>query len=72
MTKVVVLGGSGFLGSNVVDAFHRRGYQVETCSRRSGVDARQEHTLTAYLRRVQPDILVHCAANVGGIAYNAK
>jgi len=72
MTKVVVLGGSGFLGSNVADAFHRRGFQVETCSRRSGVDARQEHTLTAYLRRVKPDILVHCAAHVGGIAYNAK
>ena len=72
MTKVVVLGGSGFLGANVVDVFQRREYQVEACSRRSGVDARQERTLTAYLQRMKPDILVHCAAHVGGIAYNAK
>jgi GDP-L-fucose synthase len=72
MTKVVVLGGSGFLGANVVDVFQRREYQVEACSRRSGVDARQERMLTAYLQRMKPDILVHCAAHVGGIAYNAK
>jgi GDP-L-fucose synthase len=72
MTQVVVLGGSGFLGANVVEAFGDRGYQVEACSRRSGVDARDEHTLASYLRRVKPDLLVHCAAHVGGIAYNAQ
>jgi GDP-L-fucose synthase len=72
MIKVVVLGGSGFLGSNVVEVFRRRGYHVDACSRRSGVDARQEQPLLAYLRKTNPDILVHCAAHVGGIAYNAK
>jgi GDP-L-fucose synthase len=72
MTRIVVLGGSGFLGASVADAFKRRGYQVEACSRRTGVDALQEHALTSYLERVNPDILVHCAAHVGGIAYNAQ
>jgi GDP-L-fucose synthase len=72
MTQVVVLGGSGFLGANVVEAFADRGYQVEACSRRSDVDARDEHMLASYLRRVKPDLLVHCAAHVGGIAYNAQ
>jgi GDP-L-fucose synthase len=72
MTQIVVLGGSGFLGANVTEAFADRGYQVEVCSRRSGVDARDERMFTAYLQRMKPDILVHCAAHVGGIAYNAK
>lgn len=72
MTRVVVLGGFGFLGANVATAFKQRGYQVDSCSRRTGVDARDEHALLAYLGRVNPDILVHCAAHVGGIAYNAK
>jgi GDP-L-fucose synthase len=72
MTRVVVLGGSGFLGTAVTGAFKRRGFQVDVCSRRTGTDARQEQPLIAYLRRTHPDILVHCAAHVGGIAYNAK
>jgi GDP-L-fucose synthase len=72
MKKAVVLGGFGFLGANVVAAFERKGYAVEACSRRAGVDARDEQALTAYLTRAKPDILVHCAANVGGIAYNAQ
>lgn len=72
MKKVVVLGGYGFLGAHVVECFRQKGYWVEACSRRSGIDARQENVLQAYLERVRPEILVHCAARVGGIAYNAQ
>jgi GDP-L-fucose synthase len=70
--KVVVLGGYGFLGAHVVERFKQKGYQVEACSRRSGIDAQQEEILTAYLERLRPQILVHSAAHVGGIAYNAQ
>lgn len=70
--KAVVLGGKGFLGANVVDAFRRAGHEAEPCSRRTGIDARQEPALTRYLEQIRPEILVNCAANVGGIAYNEK
>jgi GDP-L-fucose synthase len=70
--RILVLGGFGFLGARVVTAFERRGYEVRACSRRTGVDARDEQSLVAYLERLRPDILVHCAAHVGGIAYNAQ
>lgn len=70
--KVAVLGGGGFLGAHVVQAFARRGYEVEKCSRTTGVDARDERTLQAYLRRVQPDMLINCTHHGGGIAYNAQ
>src|SRR2546425_5768844 len=72
MAKVVVLGGAGFLGANVGAALKPRGCDVESASRRTGVDAREEPVLLAYLERVKPEILIHCAAHVGGIAYNAR
>src|SRR6266849_4863885 len=72
MAKVVVLGGAGFLGANVVAALKHRGCDVESASRRTGVDAREEPVLLAYLERVKPEIVIHCAAHVGGIAYNAR
>jgi GDP-L-fucose synthase len=71
MKKVLVLGGSGFLGASVAAAFRARGYEVETQSRRTGLDARDENALEACLGRAKPDLLVHAAAHVGGIAYNA-
>lgn len=40
MGKVVVQG--GFLGTTVPAALQQRGYDVEACSRRSDVDARDE------------------------------
>jgi GDP-L-fucose synthase len=72
MEKIVVLGGTGFLGTHAVQAFLRRGYSVEVCSRKNGVDAREEGALTSFLEKVQPAILVNCAHHGGGIAYNAE
>ncbi len=72
MKKIVVLGGSGFLGANVVAALQKRGHDVEACSRRTGIDARDERSLSAYFHQVKPAIVINCAAHVGGIAYNAQ
>jgi GDP-L-fucose synthase len=72
MKKIVVLGGTGFLGASVVGALQKRGYDVAICSRRTGVDARSEQQLTDYLQKAKPDTVINCAAHVGGIAYNAQ
>jgi len=72
MEKVVILGGSGFLGAHVVQAFTRRGYDAEICSRGNGVDAREEGSLAAFLKKTKPAIFVNCAHHGGGIAYNAE
>jgi GDP-L-fucose synthase len=72
MEKVVILGGCGFLGAHVVQAFTRRAYDVHICSRKNGVDAREEGSLAAFLEKTKPAILVNCAHHGGGIAYNAE
>jgi len=72
MQKVVVAGGLGFLGTNVVFAFQKKGYSIEVCSRRTGVDIQSFAQIREFLEKAKPDIVVNCTAHVGGIAYNAK
>ncbi len=67
--RVLVTGGSGFLGRHVRARLSNQGREVFSCSRREGVDLRDPQAFAEYLRRVRPDCVVHCAAHVGGIAY---
>jgi GDP-L-fucose synthase len=70
--KFVVTGGLGFLGRAVVSSLQSRGVRVEVCSRRTGVDIRDLAQIKRYLSDKTPDIVINCAAHVGGIGYNAK
>lgn len=68
--SVAVAGGFGFVGSKVVENLERRGYSVIPFSRRNGVDIRDFEAVAGILRKEKPEVLVNCAAHVGGIAYN--
>lgn len=70
--KVAVAGGLGFLGSNVTRVLGEHGYEVIPFSRRTGVDIRVAGQLESFLETQQPDVVINCAAHVGGIAYNAQ
>ena len=67
--RVMVTGGSGFLGRNIVSAFERKGAEVAVLRSReySLVDPTQ--TREAF-KTMAPQIVVHAAADVGGIGYN--
>lgn len=67
--RVVVTGGRGFVGRQVVSAAREAGYDVRSCSRADGVDLRDPAAVTDYLSAEAPDVVVHCAAHVGGIGY---
>ncbi len=69
--KVAVAGGFGFLGSNIVRNLEERGHQPLPFSRKTGVDIRDFDRISGFLARERPEIVVNCAAHVGGIAYNA-
>lgn len=68
--KIVVTGGFGFLGKQVVTTLRKSKYMFFPCSRRTGIDIRQLETITKYLKEINPEIVIHCAAQVGGIAYD--
>ena len=66
---VVVTGGNGFLGRNVVDAFRQAGAKV-VAPRRSEADLTQPGVALDLFKKHKPSHVVHLAARVGGIGYN--
>ncbi len=67
--KIVVTGGQGFLGSCVISKLQVAGAQVVSASRRSGCDLRDLNQARDFFAAHQPQIIINCASNQGGIAY---
>jgi GDP-L-fucose synthase len=70
--RIVVTGGSGFLGSYVVDTLLRRGARAEQMAtpRRATDDLRQWDVCQRVVEG--QDIIIHLAATVGGIGINRE
>ena len=66
---VLVTGGNGFLGRNVVEAFTESGANVIAPTRQQA-DLTVPGVALELFKRHQPSHVVHLAARVGGIGYN--
>jgi GDP-L-fucose synthase len=70
--RILLTGGSGFLGRQVLAVLEQRGYQHVLAPRRSDYDLTRADQVTACLNEVKPEAIVHLAAVVGGIGANRE
>jgi GDP-L-fucose synthase len=67
--RVLVTGGAGFLGSYVCDQLRSRSADL-IIPRRRDVDLTEQQAVRAMMEDTRPHIVVHLAAEVGGIGAN--
>jgi len=70
--RVLVAGGTGFLGGHFVERLSTLGALVFSCSRREGVDLRDPGAALHGVNAVRPEVVINCAANQGGVAYQKE
>jgi len=70
--RVVVTGGAGFLGSQVVERLRARGCRDVVVPRSREYNLVDVDRVRALYRDARPDLLIHLAAQVGGIGANRK
>ena len=70
--RIVVTGGTGFLGQHVCAELERRSPEEIVVPRRSEYDLRDATAIRQLLSDARPDIVIHLAAVVGGIGANQE
>ena len=70
--RVCVTGGSGFLGSYLVEELHRLGARDIFVPRRADYDLTTAEGVRRMFAHARPDVLFHLAAVVGGIGANKE
>jgi GDP-L-fucose synthase len=70
--KIVVTGGAGFLGRNVVEKLRDAGCESIVVPRNRDYDLTKEADIIRLLEESKPHIVIHLAAVVGGIGANRQ
>ncbi|MCI0365190.1 MAG: GDP-L-fucose synthase [Phycisphaerales bacterium] len=68
--RVVVTGGAGFVGRVVCQKLRERGCREISVPRRAKFDLTSEHDVKRLYADGKPDVVIHLAAEVGGIGAN--
>jgi GDP-L-fucose synthase len=70
--RVLVTGASGFLGRTVVEHLHTRAPGALLTPTSSDYDLRDARRVDELFDELEPDVVIHLAARVGGIGYNRE
>ena len=70
--KILIAGGNGFVGRNLNDLFQGTKHEIFSLSKRDGFDLIDFETANKFFRKIKPDIVINCAALVGGIQFGLK
>lgn len=69
MEKILVLGGTGFLGKQVIKQLSGEKYKLLSVSRKEGIDLKNLGQFVNTLTTFRPDVIINCAAHVGSVHY---
>ena len=69
MTRILVTGGGGFLGSRLVERLRGDGHDV-SIARRADYDLTSMEDTARLFADTEPELVYHLAAEVGGIGAN--
>lgn len=70
--RVLVTGGFGFLGQHVIQKLKAAGYYDIYAYHSEAFDLRNQQDVHELFSHAEPEIVIHLAANVGGIGANQK
>jgi GDP-L-fucose synthase len=70
--RILVTGGAGFLGGFVIDKLKQRGFNDVVTFRRKDYDLTRESEVERLYRDFKPAVVMHLAAEVGGIGANRE
>ena len=70
--RIVVTGGTGFLGCHVVEELGRAGSRNVFVPRSREYDLRKPEAVARMYRDFRPEVVIHLAAKVGGIGANRE
>ncbi len=71
--KVLIVGSNGFLGSHVKSILNNEyDYEVLQITGKEQIDVTKYDDLDKYLSKSRPEVVINCAAFVGGISYGYK
>src|SRR6266852_5970395 len=68
--RLAVTGGGGFVGTALLRKLKERGYSNVAVVRRKDFDLTREADVERLYRDLKPDVVLHLAAEVGGIGAN--
>jgi GDP-L-fucose synthase len=71
-SRIVITGGAGFLGRHLVAEARARGYRNVRTFRSAEYDLTREVDVERMVRDLEPEIVIHLAASVGGIGANRR
>lgn len=71
MMKVLLTGGSGMCGQNILEHSSAKEYNIYSPSSKE-LDLLDKAQIKKYLRKINPDFVVHTAGLVAGIQFNIK
>lgn len=67
--KIILLGATGFAGSNVANVLNRNNVAFYPLAKNNGLDLRDMEATIQVFQQLKPDIIVNCAAHVGSLNY---